>query len=92
MLKVSEDEIAHELDRYLHQALSQAVVVEKADHASVVVLSLAEFERLQEAEDQHFAEAARKANVEGYLDHEHEVRTRLATAMRARRLACIHKP
>jgi PHD/YefM family antitoxin component YafN of YafNO toxin-antitoxin module len=65
--------------------------VEKADRASVVVLSLAEFERLQEVDDLHFAEAARKANVEGYLNHEHEVRTRLATAMRARRLACIHK-
>lgn len=92
MLKVSEDEIAHELDRYLHQALTQTVVVEKADQASVVVLSLAEFERLQEVDDQHWAEAVRKANVEGYLDHEREVRTRLATAMRARRLACIRKP
>ncbi|MYM69687.1 hypothetical protein GTP45_22995 [Pseudoduganella sp. FT55W] len=91
MLKVSKDEIAHELDRYLHQALSQTVVVEKADHASVVVLSLAEFERLQDVDAQHFAEAARKANVEGYLNHEHEVRTRLASAMRARRLACIRK-
>jgi len=91
MLKVSEDEIAHELDRYLHQALSQTVVVEKTDHASVVVLSLAEFERLQEVDDQHFADAAHKANVEGYLNHEHEVRTRLATAMRARRLACVRK-
>jgi PHD/YefM family antitoxin component YafN of YafNO toxin-antitoxin module len=88
MLKVSEDQIAHELDRYLHQALTQTVVVEKSDHASVVVLSLAEFERLQDVDDQHFADAARKANVEGYLNNEHEVRTRLATAMRARRLAC----
>ena len=92
MLKVSEVEIAHELDRYLHQALTQTVVVEKADQASVVVLSLAEFERLQEVDDLHFAEAARKANVEGYLTREHEVRTRLATAMRARRLACIRRP
>lgn len=91
MLKVSEVEIAHELDRYLHQALTQTVVVEKADQASVVVLSLAEFERLQDVDDQYFADAARKANVEGYLNHEHEVRTRLASAMRARRLACIRK-
>ncbi|MYM29634.1 hypothetical protein SAMN05192549_1287 [Duganella sacchari] len=92
MLKVSGNEIADELDRYLHQALTQTVVVEQTDHAAVVVLSLTEFERLQEVDDQHWADCVRKANVEGYIDHQQEVRHRLAAAMRARRLACIRKP
>ncbi|CAN7745546.1 MULTISPECIES: hypothetical protein [Duganella] len=91
MLKVTESEIARELDSYLHQALTQTIVVEKADHDAVVVLSLAEFERLQDVDDQHWAECARKANVEGYIDHDHEVRQRLAAAMREKRLACIKK-
>ncbi|MRW94869.1 hypothetical protein GJ699_33445 [Duganella sp. FT80W] len=91
MLKVSEDQIARELDSYLHQALTQPVVVDTADQPSVVVLSLAEFERLQDVDEQHWAECVRQANVEGYFDQQHEVRHRLATAMRARRLACINK-
>ena len=91
MLKVTENEIARELDSYLHQALTQTIVVEKTDHDAVVVLSLAEFERLQDVDDQHWAECARKANVEGYIDHDHEVRQRLAAAMREKRLACIRK-
>lgn len=92
MLKVSGNEIAHELDRYLHQALTQTVVVEKAGHASVVVLSLAEFERLQDVDEQHWTDCVRQANVEGYLDQQQQVRHRLAAAMRTRRLACIRKP
>ncbi|ELX11266.1 hypothetical protein Jab_2c33700 [Janthinobacterium sp. HH01] len=91
MLKVTESEIAQELDSYLHRALTQTIVVEQADRDPVVVLSLAEFERLQDVDDQHWAACARKANVEGYIDHDHEVRQRLAAAMKDKRLACIKK-
>jgi PHD/YefM family antitoxin component YafN of YafNO toxin-antitoxin module len=91
MLKVTEDEIACELGSYLHRAVTQTVVVEKADRNNVVVLSLAEFQRLQEVDEQHWEACARQANVEGYLDHDHEVRQRLATAMRNKRLACLRK-
>lgn len=91
MLKVTESEIAQELDSYLHRALTQTIVVEKPDHDPVVMLSLAEFERLQDVDDQHWADCARKANVEGYVDHDHEVRQRLAAAMKEKRLACIRK-
>ncbi|RFP11173.1 MULTISPECIES: hypothetical protein [unclassified Duganella] len=91
MLKVTESDIAQELDSYLHRALTQTIIVEKPDHDPVVMLSLAEFERLQDVDDQHWADCARKANVEGYVDHDHEVRQRLAAAMKEKRLACIKK-
>jgi PHD/YefM family antitoxin component YafN of YafNO toxin-antitoxin module len=91
MLKVSEDQISRELDSYLHRALTQTIVVETADRNPVVVLSLAEFERLQEVDEEHWAACARQANVEGYIDHDHEVRNRLAAAMKEKRLACIRK-
>ena len=91
MLKVTESDIAQELDSYLHRALTQTIVVEKPDRDAVVMLSLAEFERLQDVDDRHWADCARKANVEGYIDHDHEVRQRLAAAMRDKRLACIRK-
>lgn len=89
MLKVKEDEVAQELDTWVRRALTQPLVIEPAGRDAVVMLSLAEFERLQEAEDQHWAECARRANTEGYLDHDHEVRQRLAEAMRARCLNSI---
>lgn len=91
MLKVTESEIANELDSYLHRALTQTIVIEKPERDPVVVLSLAEYQRLQEVDDEHWAECARKANREGYLDHDHEVRQRLAAALRQKRLACAHK-
>jgi PHD/YefM family antitoxin component YafN of YafNO toxin-antitoxin module len=91
MLKVTEDQIARELDSYLHRALTQTVVVEKADRNPVVVLSLAEFERLQDVDDEHWAACASRANVEGYIDHGREVRQRLAAAMKEKRLACLKK-
>lgn len=91
MLKVTESEIAQELDSYLHRALTQTIIVEKQDHEPVVMLSLAEFNRLQEVDDEHWAACARQANTEGYLDHEHEVRQRLAAALRQKRLACLRK-
>jgi PHD/YefM family antitoxin component YafN of YafNO toxin-antitoxin module len=88
MLKVTESEIAQELDSYLHRALTQTIVIEKPDREAVVVLSLAEFNRLQQVDDEHWAACARQANKEGYLDHDHEVRQRLAAALRQKRLAC----
>ncbi len=87
MLKVNEHDIAEELDQYLNEALRQPVVIEKAGQEALVVLSMVEYERLQEAEDEYWLEGARRANVEGYLDHEREVRQRLATAMNEKRLS-----
>lgn len=86
MLKVTEHDIAVELDEYLNQALSQPVVIEKAGREALVVLSMLEYERLQELDDGYWIASARRANVEGYLDYEQQVRQRLATAMNEKRL------
>lgn len=89
MLKVTERDMVQELDSYLNRALKQPVLVEAADRDPVVVLSLEEYERLQEVDDEHWAACARHANHEGYVDHDRAVLQRLAADMRARRLNCI---
>lgn len=86
MLKVTKHEIGEALDSYLQRALTQAVVIEASGHQALVVLSMVEYERLQEVDDQHWAACARRANTEGYLDHDHEVRRRLAAALNEKRL------
>ncbi|MBA5607089.1 hypothetical protein H3H36_17160 [Duganella sp. FT3S] len=91
MLKVKEDEVARELDTWLQRALTQPLVIEPAGRDAVVMLSLAEFERLQDVDDEHWAACARRANTAGYLDHDHEVRQRLAEAMRERCLSRIRE-
>ncbi|MFA9218549.1 MAG: type II toxin-antitoxin system prevent-host-death family antitoxin [Sphingomonadaceae bacterium] len=88
MLKVTEHDMAEELEQYLTAALQQPVVIEKAGREALVVLSMVEYERLQEAEDAYWLANARKANVEGYLDHTQAVRQRLAAGMTEQR----HKP
>ena len=88
MLKLKQDAGAQEFDSLLRQALTHPLVIEPAGRDAVVMLSLAEFERLQQADDEHWAACARRANTEGYLDHDHEVRRRLAEAMRAR---CLNR-
>jgi len=85
MLKVTKNDIASELDSYLNQALTQPVVIEKAGQEAVVVLSMVEYERLQEVEDRQWAESARRANTEGYLEPRYQVMQRLAAAMKDRR-------
>ena len=86
MLKVTKQDIAEELDSYLNQALQQPVVIEKAGQDALVVLSMVEYEKLQEMKDQQWLESARRANTEGYLEPSHQVMQRLAAAMNERRL------
>ena len=86
MLKVTKTEIAEELESYLSEALKQPVVIEKAGQEALVVLSMIEYERLQEMEDRQWVENARRANTEGYLEPRHQLMQRLASAMNERRL------
>ncbi|WP_296001554.1 hypothetical protein [Rugamonas sp.] len=92
MLRVSSDTVAQRLDELVHLALTQSVVIEKPRHETVVMLSLDEFERLQALDDAYLAGCARRANKEGYVDHDHEIRQRLAAAMNARRLGRHGEP
>lgn len=87
MLKVTKHEIEDELDEYLDRALQQPVVIEAGGQEALVVLSMVEYERLQGMDDEHWANCARMANTEGYIDHQQlEVRQRLAAAMREKSL------
>lgn len=92
MLKVSSDTVAQRIDEYVHLALTQSVVIEKPERATVVMLSLDEFQRLQALDDAYLAACARQANREGYLDHDREIRQRLAAAMNDRRLGRHREP
>ena len=85
MLKVSEQHIEQKLDTYMGMALTQSIIIERPQQGSVVMLSLAEFERLQALDEAWLAASLRLANREGYLDHDQQVRQRLATAMNQRR-------
>ncbi|WGG50779.1 hypothetical protein [Rugamonas sp. DEMB1] len=89
MLKVSSDVVAQELDTYLRRATAQTVVIEQPAGEPVVMLAMSEFQRLQQVDEAHWAACARLANTEGYLDHEHEVRRRLAAALNEKRLSHI---
>lgn len=87
MLKVGSDAVAQHLDEFMRMALTQSIVIEKPRQPTVVMLSLDEYRRLQTLDDAHLAACAREANTEGYIDHDHEIRQRLAMAMNERRLS-----
>ena len=87
MLKVSSDAVAQQLDEFVRMALTQSIVIEKSQQPTVVMLSMNEYQRLQALDDAYLVACARQANTEGYIDHDHEVRQRLAAAMNQRRLS-----
>lgn len=87
MLKVNSDAVAQQLDEFVRMAVTQSIVIEKQQQPAVVMLSLDEFQRLQALDDAYLAACVRQANTEGYLDHDHEIRQRLAAAMNERRLS-----
>ena len=48
-------------------AMSEPVVIEKSGHPAVVMLSIAEFERLQALDDAYWGEMAYQALVDGLM-------------------------
>jgi len=87
MLKVNSDAVAQQLDEFVRMALTQSIVIEKPQQPTVVMLSLDEYQRLQALDDAYLLACARQANKEGYIDHDREIRQRLAAAMNERRLS-----
>lgn len=87
MLKVSSDAVAQQLDEFVRMAVTQSIVIEKPRQPPVVMLSMDEYQRLQALDEAYLAACLREANTEGYLDHDHEIRQRLAAAMNERRLS-----
>lgn len=68
MLKVSSLEIQQNLDEYLKNSLPEPILIERSGGSSAVMLSVAEYERLQALDDAHWGERARQAIEQGYVD------------------------
>lgn len=70
MKTVSSTEIKNRLGQYLESAVGEPVVVEKAGRPVAVVLSWAEYQRLQRLEDSYWSARARAAEESGWASEE----------------------
>ena len=75
MLKVSTLEIQQNLEEYLKGSLPEPILIERSDGSSAVMLSVAEYERLQALDDAYWGEKARQAIAQGYADAVESERT-----------------
>lgn len=66
MLNVAATEIKQRLGQYLESARSEPVVIEKSGRPSVVMISFAEYERLQMLDDAWWGEKASIAMEGGF--------------------------
>lgn len=67
MATVSATELKNRLGRYLHDLSGEPVVVEKAGQPVAVLLSYAEYERLEAIEDHYWGQRALAAAEEDSL-------------------------
>lgn len=65
MLHVSTSEVKQRLGQYITRAMSEPVVIEKSGRPAVVMLSIAEYERLQALDDAYWGEKAKQALEDG---------------------------
>lgn len=74
MLNVAATEVKQRLGQYLESALIEPVIIEKAGRPAVVMLSVAEYERLRTLEDAWWGERARRAIDGGFAGSEETLR------------------
>ena len=74
MKTVTATEMKQRLGQYLTAALVEPVMVEKSGKPVVVMLSMAEYERLQALEDAYWGERARQAEQGGFTGYEETIR------------------
>ena len=74
MKTVTATEMKQRLGQYLMAALVEPVVVEKSGQPVVVMLSMAEYERLQALEDAYWGERAHQAEQGGFTGYEETIR------------------
>ena len=65
MLHVSTSEVKQRLGQYITRAMSEPVVIEKSGRPAAVMLSIAEYERLQALDDAYWGEKAKQALEDG---------------------------
>ncbi len=61
MQTITRSTLANNLDEYLDNATRHAITVESTQQGTLVLLPLAEYERLKEMEDAYWAICAQKA-------------------------------
>ena len=76
MLHIAASEVKQRLGQYMTCALTEPVVIEKSGRPTVVMLSIAEYERLQAMDDAYWGERAKQA-LEGGLAGADETMRRL---------------
>jgi prevent-host-death family protein len=67
MKKVAATELKNHLGACLEAAIASPVIVEKSGRASVVLISISEYERLLAAEDAYWGERAKVAEASGFI-------------------------
>jgi len=76
MLHLAASEVKQRLGQYMESALTGPIVIEKSGRPAVVMLSIAEYERLQAMDDAYWGERAKQA-LEGGLAGTDETMRRL---------------
>lgn len=74
MLHIAASEIKQRLGQYLESALIEPVMIEKSGRPAVVMLSVAEYERLQAIDDAYWGERAKQALASGLAGAEETMR------------------
>lgn len=67
---IAATEIKQRLGQYLETALTEPVIIKKSGRPSIIMLSIAEYERLQAIEDALWAERAEQALQSGFVGGE----------------------
>ena len=65
MLHIAASEVKQRLGQYMESALTEPVVIEKSGRPAVVMLSVAEYERLQAMDDAYWGERAKQSLADG---------------------------
>jgi len=74
MLHLAASEVKQRLGQYITCALTEPVVIEKSGRPAVVMLSIAEYERLQALDDAYWGEKAKQALEGGLVGNEQTLR------------------
>jgi len=74
MISVNATELKNRMGRYLQQAVSEPVIIEKTHRPFAVILSYDEYERLRSLEDSYWIEKAKQAEKEGFVGVEESMK------------------
>lgn len=74
MLNVAATEVKQRLGQYMENALTEPVVIEKSGRPSVVMISVAEYERMQALDDAWCGERAKLAIESNFAGVEETMR------------------